>query len=133
MVGEAGGRDGGVQMGQSDGKGHGGGVRLYAAGVDAAQRQMPPSPVSIPCPLPPPSDSSCASLPSPPPVSPIISSSKVGVKKITARRLTCVHIPSHRARSKEARGVGIRAWDSGKDGDIGVQGGGGDDQDPVEN
>jgi len=95
----------------------GGGVRLYADGVDAAQPQMLPSPVSIPCPLPPSSESSRASLPSPPPASPKISSSKVGVIKITARRRACVHIPSHRARSKEARGGGIRAWDNGKYGD----------------
>ena len=121
---EAGGRDGGVQMGQSDGRGCGGGVRLYADSADAAQREMPPSPVSIPSPLPPPSYSSRASLPSPPPVPPNISSSKVGIKKITARRLTCVHIPSHRARSKEARGGGYVPGTTARTGTTGVREGG---------
>jgi len=111
-------------MGQFDGRGRGGGVQLYADGADAAQREMPPSPISVSSRLPPPSYSSRASLPSLPPVTPNISSSKVGIKKITARRLTCVHIPPHRARSKEPRGGGYVPGTAARTGTTGVRGGG---------
>jgi len=119
-------------MGQSDGRACGGGVRLYADSADAAQREMTPSPFSVPSPLPPPSYSSRASLPSPPPVPPNMSSSKVGIKKITARRLTCVHIPSHRARSKEARGGDTCLGQQQARGQQVCARGGGDDQDPLQ-
>jgi len=120
---EAGGRDGGVQMGQSDGKGRGGGVRLYADGADAAQREMPPSPVSVPSPLPPPSHSSGASLPSSPAVPPNISSSKVGIKNSqqdVPHASTYLHIG--RARSKEERGGGYVPGTTERTGKTGVRG-----------
>jgi len=129
---EAGGRDGGVQMGQSDGRGRGGGVRRYADGADAAQREILPSLVSVPSPLPLPSHSSRASLPSPPAVPPNISRPKVGIKKSqqdVPHASTYLHI-GHAPRKKRG-GDTCLGQRQGRGKQV-CTGGRGDDQDPLQ-
>jgi len=113
---EAGGRDGGAHMGQSDGRGRGGGVRLYADGADAEQRDAP-----VPCLHPLSASTSLILLPRLSPVPPFRPPERIQLKgwhkKIHSKTS---HMRAHtftQGTLQESKGGGIRAWDNGKDGD----------------